>query len=81
MTAPLRITDHALVRFLERVRGFNLDAERQAIRDICRGMDSGTVKARGHLFEVKGRAVVTVAPDSGMPCRSKREAITGGGTR
>lgn len=77
MTTPLRITDHALVRFLERVRGFDLERERQAIRDICRGINSGTVKARGHLFEVKSRAVVTVAPDSGSPCRSKREAIMG----
>lgn len=76
MTMPLRITDHALVRYLERVRGFNLDRERQAIRDVCRGVDSGTIKSNGHLFEVKGRAVVTVTPDSGIPCRTKRQRIT-----
>lgn len=68
------VTDHALVRYLERVKGFRFERERQAIRDVCKGIQNGTVKAHGCLFEITDGRVITIAPDNG-PCRTKREAI------
>jgi hypothetical protein len=74
MPQPLHVTHHALVRFLERVRGFKFDKEIAEIRRICASCGpNGTVKAQGCVFEVKNGNVVTVAPDPGFPNRLKRE--------
>ena len=72
MTKPLRVTDHCLIRWLERVRGFNLDRDRREIQEICAGMTSGTVKSHGHYFEIENNAVVTITPDTKMPNKTKR---------
>lgn len=72
MSGNPRVTDHALVRFLERVRGFSFDRERGQIQDICRGTTTGTIKAFGCLFEVEDGAVITIVPENTTPSRTKR---------
>jgi hypothetical protein len=68
----LRVTDHCLIRWLERVRGFNFDRDRKEIQAICAGVTSGTVKAKGHMFEIENNAVVTITPNNPNPSRTKR---------
>jgi hypothetical protein len=71
----LRITDHALLRYLERVRGFSFEREKQAIWEICRGVQHGRVKKDGCVFEVRNGALVTITPDTGSPNRTCRERL------
>lgn len=71
----LRVSDHALLRYLERVRGFKFDREKEEIKKICAGTANATVKAQGCLFEVVNGTVVTVVPDTNTPCRTKREQV------
>ncbi len=73
------VTDHALIRYLERVRGFDLDRSRAEIRDICRGIKNGTVKLNGCNFEVKNGYVVTIAPSGREPSATKRREVMGEG--
>ncbi len=66
------VTVHALLRYLERVRGFNFDKERREIEDICRGVISGTVKKHGCRFEITNGKVITVVPTNPRPNRTTR---------
>jgi len=68
----VHVTLHALMRFLERVRGFNFDKERAEIKKICAGVTNGVVKAHGCRFEVKEGNVVTVTPAMPTPNRTTR---------
>jgi hypothetical protein len=63
----LRITDHALLRYLERVRGFSFNREKQAILEICRGVQHGRVKKDGCVFEVRNGTLITILPNTGCP--------------
>lgn len=76
MTKP-SVSDHALLRYLERVRGFTFEREREEIASTCRGVETGTVKWRGHLYEVREGRVVTITPDVGHPNKTKRIEILG----
>ncbi|MFL6764531.1 MAG: hypothetical protein ACJ8FO_04970 [Sphingomicrobium sp.] len=73
MTARLRVTDHALVRYLERVHGLDVEAIRRHIADVCaHAAATGSTRffAEGVRFEIseKTRTVVTVAPlNEGAP--------------
>lgn len=73
----LAITDHALIRFLERVRGFSFDKERAEIAKICGTMHTGAVLAHGCRFEVKAGVLVTITPATPTPNRTKRQEIAG----
>lgn len=71
------VTDHAVLRYLERVQGFDIEAVRQHIWRTCRGavlIGATCVRAEGVKFEFKGGRVVTVAPDQQGPSRERREA-------
>jgi hypothetical protein len=73
----IKISDHALVRWLERVRGFRLDLERREIDDLLHGVGkNGTIKAFGRLFEVSNNVLVTITPDSGYPNKTRRLKVT-----
>lgn len=72
---PFRVTDHALLRYLERVRGFGFDKERAEIAKICAGMDTGAVLAHGCRFEVKNGVLVTITPLTATPNRTKRQEV------
>lgn len=73
MPAPLHITEHALLDYLERVRGFSFDKEREEIRKICKDTTTGTVKAAGHQFEIRDGRLITITPP-GM-CKTKRADV------
>ena len=60
VTKSPHVTDHALLRFLERVRGFSFVKERAEIQKICGGIENGTIKAHGCRFEIENWTVITV---------------------
>jgi hypothetical protein len=68
----LHVTHHALIRYLERVRGFKFDNELAQIRRICGETRNGTVKAHGCLFEIKDGKLVTIVPEGKDPSQTKR---------
>lgn len=64
---PLHVTDHAIVRYLERVGGFNIEGLRRQIADrLQTAADAGAhaVRVDDHLFMLgsdgTGPAVITV---------------------
>lgn len=67
---PFHVTDHALVRYLERVRGIDMDALRQEIAAQVHAVDEVPdglpepigVVVGGFVFKLKGRSITTVAP-------------------
>lgn len=76
MPKPIHVTHHALVRYLERVRGFKFDREIAEIRKICANIDvNGTVKAHGCSFEVRNGSVVSIVPEGEGPCATKRAEV------
>ena len=73
MSGPI-VTDHALVRFLERAAGLDVDGLRdtissslarshQAARSL--GSENHIVKADGLLYVVRGERLVSVLEDRG----------------
>lgn len=71
MTAP-SVTDHALLRFLERGGGLDVEGVRRAIADgLARahgaaraiGADNFLIKADGLVFVLRGDRLVTVIED------------------
>jgi hypothetical protein len=63
-----RVTDHAVLRYIERVLGFDVDAIRERImtrqvRDAIRSR-AGAVTVDGYRYEIKAGAVVTIMPAS-----------------
>lgn len=75
MTAPLpHVTDHAVLRYLERVRGMDIEAVRRHIAALCAGaVACGAIcyRAEGHRFTIADRTVVTVRPMPGKPSRPR----------
>lgn len=61
MKAP-RVTDHAVLQYLERVKGMNVEQVRRHIERICQNGGGGarSVLAEGHTFVIRAEAVVTV---------------------
>ncbi len=68
----LRISDHALVRFIDRAAGGEIEAVRGAIADaLDRAAESAaaigateyTIVADGLRYQVRGGVVTTVAPE------------------
>ena len=60
------ISDHAILRYLERVQGININAVR---RKICKAValgdefpDARGVFHGGYLYRIRNRTVVTVLP-------------------
>jgi hypothetical protein len=77
-----RVTDHAVLRFLERVQGINIEAARQLIAKRCAtaiAVGTTSLRADGVRYEFSGTTVVTVVPDHGsQPCRTKINQMRGG---
>jgi len=70
---PLQVSDHAVVRWIERVHGIDMDAIRSRIvaemgKAVAMGkrvgQDTFTVRAGSHKFVVKRGVIVTVLPAS-----------------
>jgi hypothetical protein len=74
----LSVSDHALVRFLERAGGLDVEALRARLTaSLARAADAAaalgvaevTVKADGLAYLVSAGVVVTVMPDDASPSR------------
>jgi hypothetical protein len=62
--SDFRVSDHALVRYIERVQKINLDPLRKEITDkveIPAMAGAARVTVDGVVFEVRDRTVVTIA--------------------
>lgn len=73
---PIRVTDHAVLRYLERVVGFDIDAVRKHIADTCAApaaIGAVCVRAEGYRFEITNNTVVTVRPDGVEPSNTTRQ--------
>ena len=74
MNSRIHITDHAIVRYLERIKGFDVQAIRQELelpfRD--RRLDSATEQFRGSEYKVKSdRMVMVVKKNTVVTCYAK----------
>lgn len=65
---PLRISDHAVLRYMERAMGLNVEIVRQHIVSICAGpaaIGAVCVRTEGLKFQIVNNAVTTIVPDTG----------------
>lgn len=72
---PIRVTDHAVCRYLERVMGLNIEMVREHIAGVCAGpaaFGAVCVRSEGHRFEIVNNTVTTVSPDSMFPDKTSR---------
>lgn len=72
---PLIVTDHCVLRYLERVQGQPIEAVRDHIRKLCEGpaaLQAKCVRAEGVRFEIQNNHVVTTRPDGTMPSRTSK---------
>jgi hypothetical protein len=62
----VHVTDHALIRYIERVHGIDLEDVRAEVARVCEqaaGVSGNvTIRADGHFFECRDGTVVTVTP-------------------
>lgn len=73
---PIRVSDHAVLRYLERVMDFNIDMVRKHIADTCAGpaaIGAVCVRAEGVRFEIINNAVTTITPDRINPSQTSRD--------
>lgn len=73
---PIRVTEHAVLRYLERAMGFNIDAVRQHIAETCSGpagIGAVCVRSEGLRFEIVNNTVTTITPDRVAPSMTGRE--------
>lgn len=72
---PFRITDHAVLRYMERAMNLNVEIVREHIASVCRGpagVGAVCVRSEGVRFEIVNNAVVSVVPDTGILNTSTR---------
>lgn len=69
MNEEIRISDHALLRYLERVRGIDLEELRQEVigqlnEDAYETLGEAVIPAKNHpvKFVVKNRTIITIKP-------------------
>ena len=76
---PIRVTDHAVVRYLERVEGVDIEAVRRKILtdevvEFVRHYGSGRFRpANGFDVVARDCVIVTIAPDFESPNRRPQE--------
>lgn len=71
----LLVTDHAIVRYLERVGGFDIEGLRQSIGRRCDPaleVGASSVLIEGHAYVIADGKVVTVLDAGEMPNRNPR---------
>ena len=77
-TEDVRITDHALLRYVERVFGIDVDALRREILTDgvarCIELGASTITVKGIQFRVKDRSIVTVIGSDQKAHRKKSKA-------
>lgn len=73
---PLRISDHAVLRYLERAMALNIDLVREHIASICQpaaSVGAVCVRSEGLRFEIANNTVITVRPDQQGPGAISRQ--------
>ena len=76
MKPRVHISDHALVRYIERVKGFDVEKIRKEIEELVAptlGTNATAISANGFTFVIKGGYVTTVVPGS-TPAGAKRKS-------
>lgn len=59
----ISVTDHAVLRYLERVKGVDIEAVRDHIAGLCKGVQiARAVRAENMEFVIKDCTVVSVIP-------------------
>jgi hypothetical protein len=76
----IRVSDHAVLRFLERVHGFDVEAVRRHIEELCApamAVGASSLRAEGVRFgfSPSGTVVTTVMPDGGFPSRTHQDML------
>jgi hypothetical protein len=77
MTVP-PVSDHAVLRYLERAKGFDLEKVRQHIASLCAApvkAGANCVRVEGVKFEITDGRVVTCTPGGGGCNRIKRARL------
>lgn len=73
----IRITDHAVLRYLERVRGLDINAVRVEIAATCKIAEDHPgatgVLSGGFRFKINTDAVVTVVPQHENKTHGRRK--------
>lgn len=75
MAKLVPVTDHAVLRYMERVHGFDIDAVRRHIWKICEAsalIGATCLRSEGVKFEFTNGKVVTVVPDCAQPGKTSR---------
>lgn len=78
MKKPLHVTDHAVLRYLQRAKGFDIDAVRQHISQICmlgHAAGASSVKAEGVRFILHSACVITTEPLGNGQTAPSRTAV------
>lgn len=73
--AKTPVTDHAVIRYLERCKGVDIEAIRLHIWKTCEGaVKTGAtcIRAEGVKFEFASGTVITVTPDGAKPSKTSR---------
>ena len=76
-----RVSDHAVLRYLERGMKLNIEMVRQHIADLCSGpaaIGAVCVRSEGLRFEIvnagdAGYTITTVTPDRDTPGRTSQQ--------
>lgn len=66
VTADVRVSDHAIIRYLERVEGLDMDiirAEILAIAGPAAAAGAKVLRRDGYTYIIERGAIVTVLPD------------------
>lgn len=66
----VRVTDHAVLQYLARVHGFDVEQIRQQIANTCKAAVAAgaqSIQRDGHHYVLTGNAVITVLPRGGRP--------------
>lgn len=75
MKKPMaHVSDHAVLRYLERVHGVDVGAARQelgALVDTAVTAGAGAVVIDGTRYVLSGRAVITCSPVKSVPLRGR----------
>lgn len=72
---PDDVSDHAVLRYLERVCGFDIDAIRRRCAELCApavAAGATSVQIDGHLYILAGGRLVTVRPTGPHHGRRRR---------
>lgn len=68
MTGPVHVSDHAVLRYLERVVGLDIARLRAEMADACRNSAGAPcVRVEGVRYIVRGSSVVTVLDGKAVP--------------